>query len=265
MPYLRSGFTQVMRAIRKHRVLFLILILLQTALLISSASVLLHYQVQIQQNAREVIQSLETANFNPEELRKGQLFLNNPGLIYSSYRLMINNLYYLGFFLLLLHLVLNGSLWIISHYLISGHKNVQRQFLQFTVFTLILVVFFLFISKIILRTVVNPDGSSDQFTVVMKVILGLAFFFYLLLLQALAVLSSSWKTCFFEIWLKIKQIRFTLPILIINFTVISITLYGIYFSLSTQYSLLLVLITLILILNLVLTRLYWLACLKELE
>ena len=92
MKYIKEGFRQTFRQIKKHSWLFIILILLQIIFLVSLSLLTITYQVKILESAKGVIEPLQEANFDPESIQAGQPFTKEMASIYTNYRSMMSNI-----------------------------------------------------------------------------------------------------------------------------------------------------------------------------
>lgn len=274
MNYLQESFQKALTAIRDHKVWFSGLLALQLIFLVSFLFLALIYQAQVLQQAQGVFQSVQGANFDPNALQEGQPFLENALALSQSYHDLLRNILEMGLVLAGLFLLLDGILWISSHSLLQREKIAWKekakiwgkQWLKFMLSFVMVYGFIGGLGYVLFKLLIAQQVEVDFFGTIFKII----FYFFLtiqvLLLMAFALISApSWREFLRQlIMISIKKFHHTLLILIINAFLLGGDLYFIYWSMDTQQPFyLLALFSLLLVLLMVLTRLFWIAGIQE--
>lgn len=269
MKYLYRGLQDAAKSIREHKILFIVLILLQIGLIAALAYITITYQVKILTTAQQIIEPLQNANYDAESIQQGKEFMSQIAGIYQAYRTLIQQVLYLAAWWLGLFLIVNGALWVLSHQMREGFswKKAGKQWIKYGVATLILLGPFLLVIYFILKGVMKAQVDPDKFGEMLKYLLYSFAIIYYLMANAFASLNAaSWKEFvryFFTT--AIRKIHRTLPVLIINLALLSGTVYLIYYfmEINPNFALMMAASAILMIL-LILTRLYWITCLREL-
>ena len=258
--YLKRGLKETFSSVKRHKLIFILLVILQLLALITFSYTFIIYQVKILENAQGITEAMQNANFNPDSIQAGEPFIKDIYSVYQNYDSLLEQMYQLLLWLFLLFIIFNGLLWIGSHYLfkeISRKISFTRTAIKFLalssvlLFPLMLLFYFLFKNNI---TLLSTYGW------VLLILTGIVY--YLLLVSLAFIHIKSWKEFLNQILNKgFKKIYLTLIVLIINLIIISGSIYLIYL---TSNQIILSIITVILLgIVLILTRLFWLACLQE--
>ncbi len=274
MHYLAGRFQKVIAAVKKHPFLVLLVFVLQVALLGISLYTALTYQVKILQDAQGIIEPLQNANYDADSIKAGQAFTGDILGIYNSYQSLITNLLTLALWLIVFFLFLNGIIWLLSHQVmetaaLSWKERVKaffRGWLRYAITSIVILGPFFALSYFFLRNLLLQDVGVDSFTMVITVLMYVLLVLYYFLLVAFAFLQpSSWKLFLRKVLTaSLKKIHFTLLVLIVNSVVLFASLYGVYYFMNHGeiFSGIMVFSILFLLL-LVITRLFWIACLQE--
>ncbi|MDO8656316.1 MAG: hypothetical protein Q7K45_03680 [Nanoarchaeota archaeon] len=269
MKYLYRGLQNIGKSIREHKLLFILLILLQIGFLVALAYITITYQVKILNTAQEIILPLQNANYDPESIEQGKEFISEIAGIYQAYQALIQQIVRLALWWLGLFIVVNGVLWILSHQIMEkkSWKNLGKQWIKYAVATIVLLGPFLlviyFLLKLIVRAQIDPDKFGQMLTYLMY---SFGLMYYLMINAFASIQISSWKECVKHFFTTaIKKIHYTLPVLTINLALLSSTGYLIYYFMELNQNFALMMISSgIFIVLIVLTRLYWISCLREL-
>ena len=256
--YLKRGLQQTFQAIRKHKVIFVLLIVLQLLFLIILSYLIIDYQVKILEDAQEITQAVQNANYNPDSIQAGEPFLKDIFVVYNNYDSMMDNIGQFILWLFFLFILFNGLIWVGAHYLFKKTK-VIKEALKFLVSTVVLLGPLLIIFYIILKKYINVLSSSWW------ILLTLFIIAYYLLLVSFAFLNlKSWKQFVKKIFVVgIKKIHLILLVLITNLVLISLSIALIYVTFNQIY---ISMITILLfVITLILTRIFWIACLKNIK
>lgn len=274
MELLKNGFKKTLQAIKEHKRVFILLIVLQAIILALSGVVFINYQLKIFADIEGVTLPLAQANYNETSLQQGMPFLENVGSVMKSYNSMLRHFLEMVLWVAGIFIFINGGLWLLSHWMVEAadKKSLKKYFNQwlkflaaFLVILLPFVILGYLLFKVFFTLELSPD--SDQFKVIFQVLPYLMMMAYYFLLVAFALVNiNSWKE-FVKKWFEVsvKKIYWTLIILLINLILIlvGLGLISLAMSYESTQSLLFVL-TPVFLLILVLTRIFWIVCLREL-
>lgn len=278
MKYLYRGLQDVAERIREHKILFIVLILLQIGFIAALAYITITYQVKILNTAQQIIEPLQNANYDAESIQQGQEFISQIAGIYQAYQSLIQQIVVLALWWLGLFLIVNGTLWVLSHQILerSSWKKAGKQWIKYVLAAVVLLGPFLLAIYFILKMVIRAQIDPEKFGQILVYLLYSFGIVYYLMINAFASLNAAtWKE-FAKNFLttSIKKIHRTLPVLIINFALLSGAAYLIYYFMEINQSFdfmelnqnfaLMMISSGLLILLIVFTRLYWIACLREL-
>ena len=274
MQYLNGGFQRVIEAVKKHPLLVMSIFVLQLALLITSMYTALTYQVRIITDAQAIIEPLQNANYNAESIKAGSAFTEDILGIYTAYQSLITNILQLAMWLIGL-LLFNGIIWLISYQILERTtipwneriKTFFQGWLRYILTTIAVLGPFLVLSYLLLRTLLVQEIGMTSFTTILTVLMYLFLLLYYFLLVAFAFLgTASWKLFLQKTFTaSVKRIHLTMLVLVINAALLFLSLYGVYYFMNNgEIFSLMVMFTLLFIVLMVLTRLFWIACLQEL-
>lgn len=274
MELLKNGFKKTLQAIKEHKRIFVLLIVLQAVILALSGIVFINYQLKIFADIEGVTLPLAQANYNETSLQQGMPFLENVASVMKSYNSMLRHFLEMVLWIAGIFIFINGGLWLLSHWMVEKAekkplKKYFNQWLKFLASFLVILLPFVILGYLLFKVffVLELSPDSDQFKVIFQVLPYLMMMAYYFLLSAFALVNiDSWRE-FVKKWLgvSIKKIYWTLIILLINLILIMISLGLISLAMnyeSTQS--LLFILTPIFLLVLVLTRIFWISCLQEL-
>src|SRR3989344_2586503 len=91
MNYLQKGLSTTFNSIKKHRLLFAAIIVLQILFIVSSLGLATQYVLKILADAQGVISPLEQANYDSQKIEQGTPFTPDFIPIYNSYKSMLKN------------------------------------------------------------------------------------------------------------------------------------------------------------------------------
>ena len=275
MQYLYRGFQNVGQSIRKHKFLFILLILLQIGFIVALAYITITYQVKILNTAQEIILPLQNANYDPESIQQGKEFISQIAGIYQAYQALIQLITKLALWWLGLFLVVNGALWVLSHQIVESHsmleqtvwRSIRNKWSKYAAATIILLGPFILVIYFLLKLIVRAQIDPDKFgQMLMYLMYSFGIMYYLMINAFASIHISSWKEFMKHFFTTaVKKIHYTLLILIINLALLSSAGYLIYYFMELNQNFALMMISSgIFIVLIVLTRLYWIACLREL-
>lgn len=256
------------KLIKKHKKLFLILLLLQTICLVSGVAIGTFYQVKIMENARGIIEPLQNANYDSESIEQGKSFTKEISSIYANYQSMTKNILALLGWLLLLFIILNGRVWLLTQNLFQKRKLTEElQMLgRFVVSLIVIMGVFFGISYGLLIYLLRLEVSLGVFSIAVISLLSIYMLFYYLLITACALIHYPWKEFMHKFFVcAIKKIHKSVLVLLINNFLIFLSLLVIFASINYEKSLwFLLLAGILLVVVMVITRIFWVACLQEL-
>ena len=271
MNYLQQSLKRTFSGLRQHKFLFMITIISQMVFITALVYIGLTYQLKIVENSQYILQAMDSAQYNAESLQQGQPFVADYLQLYQHYQTLITVVIQAAIWLSGLFLTGMGVLWLFSHQIISPAISSWKRKLTLAGKEIIKIIsaIIIFLAPIVLigywwlRSMVEPD--PELILSRLKIMGYLLLVTYYLLLVALAFVSSGWK-----IWIKqfvkavIKNIHKTLLVLLINATLMMGSLFLVYYSLEIIESFpLLVVASILSLILMVLTRVWWIACLQE--
>ncbi len=220
------------------------------------------------ENAQGIIEPLQNANYDSESIKNGEPFTKEINSIYVNYQSMIENITALLGWLALLFVVLNGSIWILTHRLFKKRKLKEelQTGIRFIISLAVIMGLFLVISYALLALLLYLEVSLDVLIIATIVLLVIFALFYYLLITAFAVINYTKKE-FIRNWFSctIKKIHKSLLVLLTNGVLIFLSLLLIFASINYEKSLgFLLLAGILLVVVTVITRIFWVACLQEL-
>ncbi len=276
MNYLILGLQQTGKAIRKHQIAFVLLLVLQLFFFVSFGYVALSYQMKIFEDVQTMTTFLQELNLDAEKVQVGVPFLNDVAPIYKSYASLIENAQRMILLLAALFLFLNGLLWVISHSLLepapeSWKKKFRRgvsQWLKLAASSAILFVPFALGYYFSFKYLLLTQGTSEELILVVQILGYLSLIIYYFLLVAFAQINQdSWKLFAKKVYeISIKKIYLVLPVLAANTAAIGLSGYLLKISLDYENSFLfIVAATFLFLLAVVAARIYFIASLQELN
>ena len=164
--YLKRGLKKTIQAVKEHKILFILLIVIQLIFLISCSYLIVTYQVKIMQNAQDITQALENANYDPNAIQLGGQFMKDISLVYDNYNNMMEFITQFILWIFGLFILFNGLIWLGAHYMLRK-TAVIKVAVKFFVATLVmisplLIIFYYILSKYVTAIWVNilPENVS---------------------------------------------------------------------------------------------------------
>lgn len=270
MNYLKKGLSGSLKAIRERKRLFVLLVILQLIFVVLVIGLSIYFQVKIFADAQGIIEPLQNANYGADSIEAGEPFTEDMVNIYNSYTSMKHNIIVFLSLLMGLYLVLNGSIWILTHGLLRNinlkdYKKIFGAWLKFTASILLIMGPFLLVSYYLLISLLKVEAVesfSSAVNILMYVLLAI---YYLILASFVFIHKRSWKSFAVTAFnTSIKNIFRSLSVLFVNLAALFASGYLVYFTVNGDESFsLLVLSSILFILSLVVTRIFWIASLKE--
>jgi len=283
MNYLNRGLHRTLNSIQKKKRLFIVIVLLQLIFVVSSLWLGTHYVLRLLTDAQGVITPLEQANYNSQTIEQGTPFTPDFLPIYNSYQSMLKNVIAFASWMAVLFLILNGSIWILSHNLFAEKKERKldlkrnlpekakealQYFLKSWSAAIILFTPFAVASYYILIHYIRLSDSFATVLFMLKIVLLVKAGLYYFLLVAFATATElSWKKFASKIiQLSIFNFPKTFSLFVINAILLGSSFGALYAAVEYTESIMLLLLTgLLIIITIVLTRLFWIATLNEIE
>ncbi|MEW5896913.1 MAG: hypothetical protein AB1668_04430 [Nanoarchaeota archaeon] len=284
MEYLKRGLKDTFNSIRKHKTLFISLIILEAFFIVLSLYITAHYQLSILEDAKKIIEPFGSMNFDARSITADNFneILSSEDVysVYTSYKSMLKNVEKLAGSLLFLFIFMNGGLWILSSWLLEKHlnwkqnlKKLWKPWCKITTASLVLIAPFLVLMYYLIIFVLRIQGNSstDYVSLLIKSLPYISLILYYFLIAAFALAKEdSWRL-YLKSLLKVSifKIHKCLLVLLINATFIAAGLSLIYLSagyLSSSFISLLLLLSagLFFLMILAATRIFWIACLSGL-
>ena len=268
MNYLYKSIIQTLSQIKTHPRLFIILFFIQFIFLVTFSLFTLHYQFKVLKNIQEIVQPLQTANYDPALLEEGKPFLSDLSTLRQGYTSIKKNLTTFFFSLSFLYITINAGIWTLSHYLFHKKKNFLTQWFNFIVTSFLLIIPFLILSYFILKKKFISGADVTSFSSTAKLLLyGFLIFYYLLLVSYAFLDKTPWKEFVQKIYtLSILKIHKTLPALALISAFLIFNLYLLSTALNTQQPFFVVLMLLFLfVFLLTFSKIFWIAALQEID
>lgn len=283
MNYFTKGLKNTFNSIKEHKILFTFLVILEIIFIITSATLIVVYQMKILTNVKNIIEPLDNANYNETALQKGEPFTQNILQIYDSYNQLIKDMFYLFSWFYLLFFFLNGIIWIYTHQLLENKQTtnltikenfkekinqIGQLFSKYGITYLILTLPLILILYFTLKSTLNFSILPETFTLI-AITIGVVFIIllYFMLIFFAFINITSWKEFFkTSIQISFKKIHYTLSIILFNCLLSLIGLYLIYLTtpIESLYYLSIILVLLFTII-IVIARIFWIATLQELK
>ena len=275
MEYLIRGLHNTLNSIKKHKVLFLLIILLQITFVVSSLWLGSLYLLKILENTQGIIGPLENANYDSQKIEQGEPFTPDYAAIYNSYQSMLKNVITFAAGMAALFLLLNGSIWLLSHWVLQEKRSWKLRFKEGIQFLLkawasIFILFgpFKIISYYVLLHFIRISQSFSNIAIVLKSLLIASLVIYYFLLVALAVAPIlSWKK-FAKIWMQVSITQFRkTAVLFFSITVaLFVSFAALYWAIEYEKSAALLLwLGMACIVMIGVIRIFWIATIQEIE
>ena len=215
MDYVRRGLHNTFNSIKKHKLLFTLIVILQILFVASSLALGTQYLIKILEDTQGIIGPLEKANYDSQKIKQGEPFTPDYASIYNSYQSMLKKVFSFFAEMAALFLLLNGSIWLLSHWMFQEKKQWKIKIkegvhflLKIWVSTFLLLGTFAISSYYILLHFIRISQSFSNIAIVLKSLLIVLFGVYYFFLAALAIAPpSAWKK-FAARWVQISIIRF---------------------------------------------------------
>ncbi len=273
MDYLKRGLRRTVASIKNHKILFGAIILLQLLFLVLFLSAAIYYQVKLMEDASGIIEPLEKANYDAEQIQGGTPFTEDFLGVFNSYNSLVQNFKEFVVTILLLFLFVNGAIWMLSHWLLEEKinwkqkpKKAFRFFVKITVSTAALFGPFLILGYLLAMQFIRTAASLGEITVVIGAILAFSpVVYYFLLVAFAAAHHKSWKKFARDFFaLSILKIKWTAAVFGINVALMLVNVAALYAAVwFGRSAILLFLAGIMLVVSMTMMRIFFIACLQE--
>lgn len=266
--YLKRGLGNTLLAVKKNKLWLGGIIILQLVFIVSFFYLALDYQAKIFNEVEKVAVPLNEMDLDQENLLQNEEARQKMLEVKQSFDSIKNKLREFALFSLILFLGLNGLVWVLTHGLWEEKKKFFRSALQrsgkIITLTLLALGVFALLSFLIIK-LSSQRIALENFPLIGKIEVILFLVIYYFLLVSFAFVDLPWK----EIGKSFlaagfKKAHKSLLVLLINVILIAFLSYLIFYSLSsTPFFWLGISLILILGMILVLIKIFWIACLRE--
>ncbi|MFH1682612.1 MAG: hypothetical protein ABIA37_02335 [Candidatus Woesearchaeota archaeon] len=264
MGVLKKGLVDAVKGIKKHRSLFLILILLQLVFIVSVSAISINYQIKIYDNVQNILSPLDEANYNATAIEEGQPFMNEMMkevvTITKSYQEMISNIFQMLSWILACFLLLEGWSWCFSHYIYSKGE-VFKYWSRFMIISLTFLIPLAVVGYFVLKSMIGLDLAVFSWGIRIVDILLLVTGYFMTI--SFSLLTLKIKPLFRKIYLVgISKAPWFLLGLALTLLAVLISLVLVYLSMESLF--LMILSVLILVVVMVFSKLYLIGIVREL-
>ena len=261
----KQGLTATITAIKKHRLLFSVLLVLQILFFFVLAFNGLRYQVKILSYAQEISTLVAEADLDPEQLQAGVPPLEEALPLYAAYDAMQEILLTLLWTSLVIFLGFTSVLWVGVQQLINPLPSIKKnllllgaRWLKYVLLTTLFLGLFFGSQFFLFKESILPNAALPKAVFILP--LGFYYFF----LVSLAFIYLPWKellrkagTC------ALKKAQYTLPAFLLLLFVIAGSGYGTLKLIEAGKAPFFIILSGLLVLALLLlTKIWWIATLQ---
>jgi len=255
-------------------VLFIILVLLQVLFVVSSLTLGVHYLLKILENVQGIAGPLEEANYDAQKIEQGEAFTPDYAAIYNSYQALLKNAFSFLLWMSAIFLALNGSMWLLSHWMLQEAKEwrVKRKegaqfLLKAWISALVLLGSFMVVSYFVLLYFIRISPSFNNIIGVLKALLGVFVIIHYFFVVALAVAPfSPWKLISTWMHTSVRNFRKTAPLYLIVAAALLASFVALYQAIQYGQSVILLLaLGLLSIVLVTVSRIFWIAGIQEIQ
>ena len=246
MNPIKRGIFDTFSTIKKNKLLFFGLMIIQLLFLISISYVAVNYQIEIYSNLNEILDPLKNANFNATSLESGQPFLpdmsTNLAAMTKGYNQMIKGIFEALFLIFGCYILFNGFLWSIANYLVKSKrknssfhilKKIGNYWKKFTLLSLFFLIPTIVLGYYLLINLVFDSQLLKDAIQWVEIFLLVVFYF---LIIGFCHLDSKIKNIFIQFFRTgIFQAHWVLISLFINLVLIFLSLLLIYYSTDSLF------------------------------
>ena len=220
--------------IRKHNLLLLALFFIQLAFIVLMVLVNVKYQTALAENIQNIIQPLETANYDENSIKVGMPFLSDVARLAVNYQEMLKNLQKLVFYQLAVFFTLGLLCWLFTH-LMFGKEPVLKLWPQLILRATVFIVPTLFIDYIIVNKALQQAAAGGTYTSLYAAlaVTGISWYFMVICL-ALPLLPFK-ESIVKAFSVGVTKIHYLLGALVINMIVIGVLVYLVSLSITWPF------------------------------
>jgi len=265
MGILKKSLLDVFKVVKRNKLLFAALVIVQILFIVLVLFVGVKYQIKIYENVRGVMEPLQWANYNATAIEEGQPFMKGMmkemSLMTKSYKAMVKNIFTMIFWMLGFFLLFNGFIWSMVNYMVKK-GNFRKYWGRFALVSLVFLVPVSLVSYIILKSLVGVDLAVFGWGVrVMSWIFLVVGYFMLI---GFCLVDWKLKDLFKKIFVVgVRQVHWVLLSLLCVLGLVLLSLLFIYVSMNSL--LLMTLSGLVFVTVLVLGKLFLVLVVKELK
>lgn len=266
---IRKALQNLLRSMRTEKKLWITLFFLQLVVLGVFLSLFLSTQLRAMQEMQVLLQQVQGANYNPSELQEGEPFLQDPLVVYQSYRALKEQLLKFLWQSSLLYLLGQGLLWLLTQSLV--HRLLQKPFargryvLQFLGSTFLLALFFV-ASYLLIKKQFTLQMEITLFQQTLRSLVVVFVVLYYLVLCAYALPPIHSGKLFIKQWFftAIRKYYVSIPLLLLSLLPAALSLAVIYYALLRSSFLVVSLCSLLFVALLFAGRIFWVFTVTEL-
>lgn len=264
--HFKKAWKDTIQAVKTHKLLVIVIFLLQFLFIVSIAYINVTYQSAISRNIQSVVMPLQDANYDENAIRSGIPFLEDAGTIYDNYTRLVANLKKLVVYQILAFLSINLWCWAVTQYLFRK-GNVLKLWVTEVLRAIILTIPLLVIDYALLTVAIN-QAVADTGSLAMAPIYAAATITVIasyFLVVALALPSYPIKETIKRAFIiGTKKIHYLLATLLINAAVVSALGYFGVLSVEWPFWAMAVFVMLF-VLGFVCARIFFVAVVRELD
>lgn len=256
MNFLIQGAHSTITTIGRHKILFLVLIILQLITLGLGVGISVFYHIQILDQAQQIISVFQN-------LQEDQSDVEPIMSAYQTYNAMIKTIGWYALWILGLFSIFHFALWSTCFSMREplGIKKIFKMWLKFMAVTLALFVPFLVIGYLLISRIISNDLGWEKLISTLQMVGFVALFLYVLLLVFFAFLPQAMlRKAFHSLTRNIFRVMITL---FINGVMLLGSFYFLYWSTQVEKLWIMLSAALLMVVLLVITRLFWIHCLHH--
>ena len=265
--FLKKSVLVTFHTLRAHKTLFISLVFLQLLILVLLFTHAFQAQLAIGKDIQQLGTQIQQANYNPDELKEGKPFVQDPLQMLQLYHSLKRNLLLFVVQFSSIFLFGQGILWLGTHRFLKKYslRETAQQALKYFVTVLFFYGLFFLGAYFVLKSQVSTLDMQSLSAILRY--LGYIFLgVYYLLTVALGVVHiSAWKD-FFLRWfaLAVKKYYLCIPLLFFSLLPVAGAFLGIFYAVQIKSSFpLMMLFTAGVVVFLVLGRIFFMAVMQE--
>ena len=231
---LKEAAREFSKAIHSHQLLLLVLFFIQLAFIILMVLVNVKYQTALAENIQNIIQPLETANYDENSIKAGMPFLSDIARLAVNYQEMLKNLQKLVFYQLAVFFTLGLLCWLLTH-LLFGKEQVLKLWPQLILRVTVFIVPALLLDYLIVHTALQQAAAGGTYTSLYAAVgVSAATWYFMVVCLALPILPLK-ESIVKAFSVGVAKIHYTLGALLINAAVIGVLVYLVSLSVNWPF------------------------------